>query len=223
MAVSSEEAPPTLPPCGDGRAVGECEPVTECRADPSSPTGYSLFTEWGFSTYNGDFSFGPPCEPSDAQQPARPSLPSLVLRAFQRVPLPEPQLSIQPPKGKTLVGLETIFSTRVEAFTRDLNLLGREVELRITPSSFRWLHGDTSSQTTDWPGKAWSNDEPDIDGYITHVYERTGTVRPSVEVTWSAQYRVGNGSWQDVSGTVTRAGGAVELQVVEGEPVLHGY
>lgn len=211
------------PPCGSGLSVGTCTPVTTCEPDAGSPTGFRLVTAWGSSGGNGDFTIGEPCEPAEADQAARPSLPALVLRAFQRVPLPEPQLSIQPPKGKTLVGLETIFSTKAEPFTRTLTLLGRQVQLKIEPSSFTWHHGDETTQSTDWPGKAWRNDQPDIDTYITHVFEHTGTVRPGVEVTWSAEYRVGNGPWQDVNGTVSRTSPRATLQVVEGEPVLHGY
>lgn len=55
------------------------------------------------------------------------------------------------------------------------------------------------------------------------MYERTGAVRPSVEVTWSAEFRVGGGEWQPVNGTVTRAGSPVALTVVDGEPVLNSY
>ncbi|GGO84110.1 hypothetical protein GCM10011584_00890 [Nocardioides phosphati] len=148
---------------------------------------------------------------------------ALVLRAFRRVPLPAPALSIQPPNGKTLVGLETIFSTQAEPFTKTLTLLGRKVTLKIEPSSFVWHHGDGTSQTTDWAGKAWDHDSPDIDGYLTHVYEHTGAVRPSVEVTWSAQFRVGGGAWRPVNGTVTRTGAPVPLQILEGQPVLNSY
>ncbi len=148
---------------------------------------------------------------------------ALVLRAFRRVPLPAPQLSIQPPNGKTLVGLETIYSTTAEPFTRTLTLLGRQVTLRIEPSNFLWRHGDGTSETTDWAGKTWDHVSPDIDGYLTHVYEHTGEVSPSVEVTWSAEFRVGGGAWQRVNGTVTRAGAPVPLQVLEGQPVLNSY
>jgi hypothetical protein len=176
---------------------------------------------WGYDGTTGDFEYTGPCKPSEAD--AKPSLPALVLQAFRRVPLPEPRLSIQPPKGKTLVGLETIFSTKAEPFTRTLNLLGRAVTLRIEPSSFLWRHGDCTTQTTDWAGKAWDHDSPDIDGYLTHVYEHTGEVRPSVEVTWSAEFRVGGGAWREVNGTVTRAGSPVALSVLEGQPVLNSY
>jgi hypothetical protein len=180
-----------------------------------------LQTAFPFDSQVTDFSYGGPCEPS--VRGARPSLPALVLQAFQRVPLPEPVLSIQPPKGKTLVGLETIFSTQAESFTRTLNLLGRRVELRIKPSDFTWLHGDGTTQSTDWAGKAWDHDQPEIDGYITHVYEHTGTVAPRVRVTWSAAYRVNGGAWRAVDGTVSREGRPASLAVVEGQPVLNSY
>lgn len=187
-----------------------------------SPTGYHLVTAYGYVDGRGQFAVGGPCTEAEAKT-ATASLPALVLQEFRRVPLPAPQLSIQPPNGKTLIGLETIFSTRAEPFTRTLTLLGQQVTLRIKPSSFLWHHGDSTSQTTDSAGKPWNHDEPDIDGYLTHIYEHTGEVRPSVEVTWSAEYRVGGGAWQPVNGTVTRAGAPVPLQVLEGQPVLNSY
>ena len=186
-----------------------------------SPTGYILQTVFAFGGGATDFSYGGPCTPSTPA--AQPSLPSLVLRAFQRVPLPVSELSIQPPKGKTLVGLETIFSTEAAPFTKTLTLLSRQVQLRIRPASFVWHHGDGTTQQTDWAGKAWDHDSPDIDGYLTHVFEHAGTVRPSVEVTWEADYRVGTGAWQPVNGTVTRQGPATRLRIVEGQPVLNSY
>ncbi|HSX66167.1 hypothetical protein [Nocardioides sp.] len=198
-----------------------CRPVKQCVPMMESPTGFAEQTIFAWETTQAtDFSFGAPCTPASG---APASVPALVLRAFERVPLPEPVLSIQPPKGKTLVGLETIFSTEAEPFTRTLQLLGRRVELRIAPSEFAWVHGDGTTQSTDWAGKAWDRDEPEIDGYITHIYERTGTVRPRVEVTWSAEYRVNGGDWQVVDGTVSREGAPAELAVLEGQPVLNSY
>lgn len=211
-----------LPPRCDRVAIGlSCTPVTLCEADSSMGTTHALHQYSGVEVHGWPYGVTGTCEPSDAGR--QQSLPTLLLQAFRRVPLPEPQLSIQPPKGKTLVGLETIFSTKAEPFTRTLTLLGRQITLRIEPSSFLWHHGDGTSHTTDWAGKAWDRDEPEIDGYLTHVYEHTGTVRPSVEVTWSAEFRVGGGAWRPVNGTVTRAAAPVPLQVVEGEPVLNAY
>lgn len=207
---------PPPPPCGSGTAVSECIPTTTCVAFPDSPTGYYSVVAFGHSIANNDFMLGPPCTPGT---PAEVNLPAATLQAFQRVPLPEPTLDIQPPKGKTLIGLETIFSTKAESFTRTLNLLGRRVELRIGATSFEWRHGDETTQQTDWPGKPW-REGPSIDTYITHVYEDTGHVSPSVSVTWSAEYRVDGGPWLPVNGTVTRASQPTALEIVEAEPRL---
>ena len=72
--------------------------------------------------------------------PARPApqvTQALVLRAFQRIPVPASKVSIQPPGGKTLVNLETIFSTEAAEFTRTIGLLGHRVDLEISPSAVR--------------------------------------------------------------------------------------
>lgn len=210
------------PPCGPSAPTG-CRPTEICAPDSGSPTGWTA-TVWSEATGpSGAHTIGlelRPCEPSEA---AAPSLPALVLRAFQAVPLPEATLSIQPPGGKTLVGLETILSTEAAPFTRRVTLLGQQVDLRIRARSFTWTHGDATSQTTDWAGKTWSDDQPDIGRYITHTYEHTGEVQPAVRVVWEADYRVGGGAWQPVNGTVTRQGSPATLRVVEAEPVLNGY
>lgn len=146
----------------------------------------------------------------------------MVLRAFQKVELPKPKLSIQPPGGKTLVNFDTIFSTDADSFRRTVRLLGRRVQLDITPVSYVWTYGDGTSETTDGPGVAWSKDRPMSD-YLTHAYEDADvTMEPQVSVAYSATFRVGNGPWRDVSGTVTSEGTPVELRVVEADSVLLG-
>lgn len=209
-------AEPELPYCDGGPASGDCTPVTICMADPTSPTGHTAFVSFGHQGGSSGLAAAGPCDPN--QSPG-PSLPNAVLRAFERVPLPEPQLAIQPPNGKTLIGLETIYSTKAEPFTRTLNLLGQSVQLSIRASSYDWIHGDGTTQNTDWPGKPWGHGTS-IEDYITHTYEDTGNVRPQVRVTWSADYRIGNGPWQTVNGTVQRTSPAAFLQVLEAEPQL---
>lgn len=206
-----------IPSCRES-PIAPCVPVEICEPEPGSNFGIVRMY-----TASEVYWVSARCDLSTSKQVEGPSLPAMVLRAFRRVPLPEPALSIQPPDGKTLVGLETIFSTKAQPFTKTLTLLGRKVTLKIEPSSFVWHHGDGTSRTTDWAGKAWDHDSPDIDGYLTHVYEHTGAVRPSVEVTWSAQFRVGGGAWRPVNGTVTRTGAPVPLQILEGQPVLNSY
>jgi len=147
----------------------------------------------------------------------------LVRRAFKRVPLPAAGLVVQPPGGKTLVNFDTIFSTDARPFQRTVRLLGREVVLRIRPSSFSWHFGDDSEPlSTTEAGRRYRRGLP-MDSYITHQYtDANVTVHPRVDTTYSAEYSVDGQPFQPVIGTVTIDGAPVSLQVVEARPVLTG-
>lgn len=157
--------------------------------------------------------------PEDAGEEA--PLPELtagmVAAAFRRIPLPESELSVQPPNGRTLVNFETNFFTEdTGEFTRTVRLLGRQVELRIWPSQFGWRFGDGETARTTTPGAAYPKLE------ITHRYLEKGRVSPSVDTTYAAQFRVDGGPWRDVAGTVTIPGTSETLRVVTARPVLVG-
>lgn len=220
VAVAADAPPPACTDSGDGSftsAAADCTPTTVCQPLAGSPEGGVLIVYTGGWDAEEFSTSGNSCTPG-AGNPQE-SLPGLVLRAFQRIPLPQPQLNIQPPKDKTLIGLETIYSTKAEPFNRTLNLLGRRVELRIKATAYEWRHGDGTTQDTDWAGKPWQRGTS-IESYITHIYEDTGRFNPTVRVTWSADYRVGNGAWQPVNGTVDRTSPPADLQVLEAEPQL---
>gem|GEM_PF-5235926 len=142
----------------------------------------------------------------------------LVASAFRRIPLPASDLGIQPPGGKTLVNFETnFFTTDGQPFARTLRLLGQRVELRIWAESWTWHYGDGESETTTSPGARF----PDLE--ITHSYLAKQTYRPRVDTTYAAEWRVGNGPWQPVTGTATITGAPVGLRAIEARPTLVGY
>lgn len=155
-----------------------------------------------------------PTESSD-EPPAITS--AMITRAFQRIPVPAPKLIIQPPNGETLVNFATNFYTEAEPFERSVRLAGQRVDLRIWPSSFAWDFGDGEQTTTSEPGAAY----PDL--RITHEYAAAGSVGPSVDITYSAEFRVNGGAWEPVVGTVTSEGDPVGLQVRTASPTLVGY
>lgn len=170
-----------------------------------------------FETANGATSSESDNCPDEAgPSPAGAVTPGMVLRVFRRIPLPEAQLNVQPPNGRTLVNFDTNFFTEQGAFTRVVTLLGQRVELRIRPAGFTWRFGDGASRESTSPGARY----PDLE--ITHSYERTGRVAPSVDVTYAARFRVAGGPWRDVVGTVTIPGDPQALRVVEARPVLVG-
>ncbi len=160
-------------------------------------------------------------EPGETPTAAEQITPAMVLRAFERIPVPASRISIQPPGGKTLINLDTIFSTEADGFTETVTLLGRRVEFEIRPSSFQWVNGDGTEQVTDWAGKRWSRGTP-MSEFITHEYVEAEKVVTRVDTTWSAQYRIGGGPWRDVGGTVTIEGQPFDLAVVSASPHLVG-
>lgn len=171
-----------------------------------------------YVTASGAVIYGGDNCPQDPGPAAEPEVtPGMVAAAFRRIPLPESELSVQPPNGRTLVNFETNFFTEdTGEFTRTVTLLGRQVELRIWPSQFGWRFGDGETARTTSPGAAY----PDLE--ITHRYLEGGRVSPSVDTTYAAQFRVDGGPWRDVAGTVTIPGSPEALRVVTARPVLVG-
>ena len=154
------------------------------------------------------------CRPNRAN--ARLILP-MIGRALRRLPLPASRLLIQPSNGRTLVNFATNFYTESGPLLRRVQVLGRRVTFRITPAEFTWRFADGASTTTTSPGAPY----PDLE--VTHDYLRKGEVRPRVDTTYTAVFRVGGSGWQPVPGSVTIPGAPVALEVVEARPVLIGY
>jgi hypothetical protein len=142
--------------------------------------------------------------------------PGLVARAFRTIDLPPSKLQIQPPHGRTLVNFDTNFYTEQPAFDRTVRLLGRQVELHIWPSQFRWVFGDGAELPSTSAGAPY----PDL--LITHSYLQKGGVSPRVDTTYAASFRVDGGAWRNVDGAVTIPGSPVRLEVITARPVLVG-
>jgi hypothetical protein len=143
--------------------------------------------------------------------------PAMVAAALARIPVPPSELEVEPANGRTLVNFDTNFFTATKPFDAAVTLLGQQVSLHIVPSQFGWQFGDGSSLITDRPGAPY----PQLD--VTHSYLAKGRVAPSVDTTYTAQFSVGGGPWQDVPGSVTIAGAPVDLEVLTATPTLVGY
>lgn len=198
------------PVCDSGGAA-LCNDMLLC-AD-----GSPLTQVWSTGANGEVLSSSQSC-PSDeiAVQPIEIT-PSMALRALRRVPLPESVLTVQPPNGRTLVNFDTNFFTEAAPFDRTVRILGQRVDLRIWPSAFTWHFGDGTTRTTSEPGAPY----PRLD--VTHAYLRKGRVSPSVDTTYSADFRVNGGPWRPVTGTVTMAGAPETLEVVTARPTLVGH
>jgi len=151
--------------------------------------------------------------------------PGLVLEAFGQIPLPKSELVIQPPKGKAPVNFNVIYSTIAEDQDQSIELMGQTVFLKIWPSAYTWHTGDGSEDiVTDWPGRVFDRALPDPENYVWHRYLDAGVVQAAVDVTFSAEFSVGDRShWQPVDGTVTVEGDPNQLTITPYNPVLSGH
>lgn len=142
--------------------------------------------------------------------------PGDVISALRRVGLPRLETRTQP-EEKTLVNFDTIFFTEPRPVDLRLTILGQAVDVVATPTAYLWHFGDGTRTVTRTPG------DPFPAKTITHRYERARvTVRPHVQVTYSARFRVGNGPWRDIDETVTTTGPGTDLRVAEATALLSG-
>ncbi len=141
-----------------------------------------------------------------------------MLRAFRSLTWPQSDLTIQPPGGTTLVNFATNFYTDNTApSTQRITLLGQEVLIEATPSTYTWLHGDGTAQDTAVPGRPY----PALD--VTHDYRSVGTFAPRLDTTYSGRYRLNGGPWIPIPETLTVTGTTQSLESIEARPTLVDY
>lgn len=201
--------------CGEGADNTLCTNPQYCAAPPGSIRHTIFRSRDGGVTYT---EIGQACLlPEQAPPPVPPQVtPDLVAQAFATLTWPESPLTIQPPGGRTLVNLETNFlTTNTAPTTQSVQLLGQSVDIEATPSTWTWLHGDGTTQTTDRPGTPY----PDLT--VTHTYRDADTVaNPSVDTTYTGRYRLNGGPWQLIPTTRTITGTPAELEIVPATPQL---
>ena len=188
--------------------------------------GTDTLCEQGLSIDNGEFMGGGraptgPCAQSRTAAAVGPAplpqvTPGVALTALRRIGLPALQARTQP-EDKTLVNFATIFYTEPEPFTRTVTLLGRQVRIQATPSTFTWHYGDGTSTTTSTPGAPYPAKD------VTHEYrDAHATVRTSVDVTYTATFQVAGGPERAIPGSVTIGGPTAPLRISEATAVLSG-
>jgi len=141
----------------------------------------------------------------------------MVLRAFRELPLYRGAIRTDP-DGWTLVNLETYFwcadSSGASCVDlgepeRVVTLLGRQVRIRPHVVGYTWRFGDGTAQTVSAER-------------VMHVYSSGLTAVVTVTLTWSAEYAVGGGAFQQIGGTTTTTSQPLLLPVREARPVLVG-
>ena len=195
--------------CEDGVGVPNCAEAGCTTADGRRGVPYRMYR-------NGVY-VGIVCLAAGEAEMLETADPGLVLREFQRLSWPESSIVIQPPDGETLVNFETnLLTTNTEPTQQTVTLLGLPITIEATPSTYTWIHGDGTEQTTSSPGDFYPA------GDVFHEYLTAQTVSPSIDTTYSGRFRIRDSDWYDIPATVTVVGPSVPLTVREARPQLTG-
>lgn len=230
----SEGSPTVIPSSNDSTTTYSLEPV--CIRGNGGPLGayYGCADQqtcgddgveywlWATEANGSSSNLGSTCIEPDEAAPQAVLTPGRILEAFRRIPVPESPIGVNPVGGRTLVNFDTILHTEAEPFTETVQLLGRRVTFDIEPSEFTWSTGQGDGFTTSDPGQPYRASLP-MSAYVTHRYLRAGDVQLGLQTTWTARWRVGNGPWRPVDGTVTIDSAPVRLEVVTARPQLVSY
>ncbi|MCW2736375.1 hypothetical protein [Nocardioides sp.] len=188
--------------CGNG---GICADHVECNENGESGFVHDVYMD---GTDVGDV-----CVPEDEVDQV--NIAQLILREFKRIAWPASKLVVQPPQGKTLVNFDTNFYTLdKKAISRDVTVAKQQVTIEAFPTTYTFRFGDDTFTQTASPGRPY----PSLD--VTHEYVKTGKVSVSLDTTYSGRYRIGGGDWVSIEETITVAGAAQDLEVVEAIPQL---
>jgi len=208
------------PMCARGEG-GDTNTYYGCGNQQTCGTSGERYWIW---EHNGSDSaiVGTSCVEPEEAAPAEVLTPGRILEAFERIPLPESPLEVQPPGGVTLVNFDTILHTDAQPFTETVQLLNRQITFDIEPAEFTWTLGDGSTLSTTDPGRAWRSGLP-MDEYVSHRYAKAGTVQLRLTTTWSARWRLPNGPWRPVDGTVDITSPPQQLEVTTARPQLVSY
>ena len=204
--------------CGPVQRVCQVFTVKQLPTDPTITTTATV-------QRNGDGSWTLVAVNCAAKN-AAPQVTALLVMQQVRKLVPHPKIGVAPPGGATLVNVQTLLwaDTPADQPLGTVTLLGHRVALRVHVERVDWDFGDGQSDTTDGPEPKY---DPADDchtvtcpGYWGHVYVATGPMTIAASITWSGQYRIDGGAWQDIPDTVTGPTATAALTVKQARGVL---
>ncbi|WP_166844768.1 hypothetical protein [Isoptericola sp. BMS4] len=150
-------------------------------------------------------------------------LAAAARKAFESMTIEPSPVHVQPESEWTVINIHNPVHTTDTPQTRDVTLLGVDVQVRAVPAEFSWTFGDdTGALVTTDPGRAWTRADGDPDPtWIGHTYTRPGTYAISLTTTWHGQFRLtGAPTWTDIPGQATTTSTGPTWQALEMRSVL---
>lgn len=121
---------------------------------------------------------------------------TVTLSDFKSMPVEPLQANAGPAEGWLPVHMTNVLHTDPETQELSTELLGTPVAIRATPVSFHWDLGDGNTITTTNPGEPFPSEQ------VSATYSQEGWYDITLTTTFSGQFSVASGEWQDIVGTI---------------------
>ncbi|MDN5900276.1 MAG: PKD domain-containing protein, partial [Brachybacterium sp.] len=127
---------------------------------------------------------------------APPVVITVTREDFARLPVEPLQPHAGPPEGWLPVNMVNVLYTDPSTQLLNTELLDTPVAIRATPVSYHWDLGDGNTITTTNPGKPFPSEA------VSSAYTQEGWYDITLTTTFSGQFSVAGGEWQDIDGTI---------------------
>ena len=146
-----------------------------------------------------------PVSEANSTSAAEPVVITVTQRDFASMPVKPLEASAGPPDGWLPVNMLNVLYADPEEQVLDTELLDTPVSVRATPTSYHWDLGDGNTISTDNPGEPYPSTE------ISTTYTQEGWYDITLTTTFSGQFSVDGGPWQDIDGTIEVASEPIPL------------
>lgn len=135
---------------------------------------------------------------------------------------PAPAQQRMEPDGWVVVGLPANIYALAEQQVVPGELLGSPAEVRFSPVGYRWDYGDGTSASLRAAGSTWAAlGLREFDHTATsHVYRRAGSFTITLGVVYRAEYRIEQGDFVPISGTLALPANELHIRAGSAKTVL---
>jgi hypothetical protein len=124
---------------------------------------------------------------------------------FESMPVEPLAASAGPERGWLPVNMVNVLHAEAETQSMTMQLLGTPVEVRAIPVLYHWDLGDGNTLSTTEPGTPYPSEA------VSATYRYEGWYDVTLTTTFSGQFSVDGGPWQDIDGTIEVASEAIPI------------
>ena len=129
----------------------------------------------------------------------------ITAEGFAELPVKAPAAHAGPERGWLPVNMVNVLHTDADTQELETELLGTPVRIRAVPVEFHWDLGDGNTITTTDPGKPFPSER------VSSEYRFEGWYDITLTTTFTGQFSVDGGEWQDIDGSIEIQSDPVEL------------